>query len=97
LWELSGADLSRVDWPQIAALAYSGLLASALGNVVVFWGIALLGPTRITNLQFLPPALAIVPAALFLQDPILPTQVVGGAIIVGGVLIWRQTRISMRR
>ena len=64
---------------QIGAILYSGLLSSAVGNVVVFWGISLLGPTRITNLQFLPPALAIVFAAIFLGDPILVSQVVGGA------------------
>ena len=72
--------------------SYSGLLSSAVGNVVVFWGISLLGPTRITNLQFLPPALAIVFAAIFLGDPILVGQVVGGIVIVAGVLLARRSR-----
>jgi drug/metabolite transporter (DMT)-like permease len=92
LWQLAGVDLAQVGPGQIGAIAYSGLLSSALGNVVVFWGISLLGPTRITNLQFLPPALAIVFAAIFLGDPILAGQVLGGAIIVAGVLLARRSR-----
>lgn len=92
LWQLGGIDPAQVGPVQIGAIAYSGLLSSALGNVVVFWGISLLGPTRITNLQFLPPALAIVLAAVFLGDPILAGQVVGGLVIVAGVLIARRSR-----
>ena len=88
-WEMTHADLSAVGPAQVAAVAYSALLAGALGNVVVFRGIKMLGPTRITNLQFLPPALAIVMAAFFLGEPILPTQVVGGVVIVLGVVIAR--------
>jgi drug/metabolite transporter (DMT)-like permease len=92
LSQLAGVDLAQVGPAQVGALAYSGLLSSALGNVVVFWGISLLGPTRITNLQFLPPALAIVFAAIFLGDPILPSQVLGGLVIVAGVLLARRSR-----
>ena len=92
LWQLAGIDPAQVGPVQIGAIAYSGLLSSALGNVVVFWGISLLGPTRITNLQFLPPALAIVLAAVFLGDPILAGQVVGGLVIVAGVVIARRSR-----
>ena len=88
-WEMSHADLSGVGPAQVAAVAYSALLAGALGNVVVFRGIKLLGPTRITNLQFLPPALAVVMAAFFLGEPILPSQVVGGVVIVLGVVVAR--------
>ena len=97
LWQLSRADLSGVGPAQVGAVLYSGLLAGALGNVVVFWAIRLLGPTRITNLQFLPPALAIVMAAVFLGEAILPTQLVGGAVIVLGVLLARRDRVAIRR
>ena len=92
LAQLATVDYTQVGPAQVAGLLYSALLSSALGNVVVFWGISILGPTRTTNFQFLPPALAIVFAAIFLGDPILATQVVGGAIIVGGVLLARRDR-----
>ena len=50
----------------------------------------LLGPTRVTALQFLVPALAVVFAAIFLGEPIRPIQLVGGAIILAGVALLRR-------
>lgn len=81
--------------PQIVlSVAYSGLLAAAFANVIVFNGVRLLGPTRITAMQSLVPALAVVLAFLILAEPIRAGQVVGGAIIVAGVAL---TRFGSRR
>ena len=74
----------------VFAVAYSGLLAAAIANVVVFNGVRLLGPTRITALQSLVPALAVVLAFLILAEPIRPGQILGGAIIVLGVAVIRR-------
>jgi len=79
--------------PIVLAVAYSGLLAAALANVIVFNGVRLLGPTRIITLQSLVPAMAVVLAAIFLLEPIRPVQVVGGAIIIVGVAL---TRLASR-
>jgi drug/metabolite transporter (DMT)-like permease len=73
----------------VFAIAFSGLLAAALANVVVFQGVGLLGPTRVMTLQSLVPAMAVVLAFLFLQEPIRPVQVVGGGIIILGVALTR--------
>ena len=82
---------STGDWVGIAlAVAFSGLLAAALANVVVFHGVRLLGPTRITTIQGLVPAMAVVLAFIFLAEPIRPAQVLGGAIIVLGVGLTRR-------
>ena len=75
--------------PMILAITYSGILAAALANVVIFAGIQHLGPTRITTIQSLVPAFAVVLAAIVLGEPIRPGQVVGGAIIVLGVALTR--------
>ena len=81
------------DWAAIAfAVAFSGLLAAALANVVVFHGVRLVGPTRITTLQSLVPAMAVVLAFVFLAEPIRPAQVLGGAILVLGVAMTRRAR-----
>jgi drug/metabolite transporter (DMT)-like permease len=81
--------------PQIVlAVAYSGLLAAAFANVIVFNGVRLLGPTRVTAMQSLTPALAVVLAFVFLGEPIRAGQVVGGVIIVTGVAL---TRFGARR
>jgi drug/metabolite transporter (DMT)-like permease len=80
--------------PIALAIAYSGVLAAALANVVVFNGVRLLGPTRVITLQSFVPAMAVVLAYVFLGEPIRPAQVVGGLIIVLGVALTR--RASMR-
>ncbi len=87
-------------WPSILfAVVYSGLLAAALANVVVFHGVRLLGPTRITTIQGLVPAMAVVFAFLLLAEPIRPVQVVGGAVIVAGVGLtrWASRRHALRQ
>ena len=73
----------------VLAIVYSGVLAAAVANVVVFRGVQLLGPTHITTIQALVPAFAVVLAFLFLGEPIRPVQVIGGAIIIAGVALTR--------
>ena len=74
----------------ILAILYSGTMAAGVANVVIFHAIKLVGPTRITALQSLIPAMAVVLAAIFLNEPIRPGQIVGGAIIIAGVAILRR-------
>jgi drug/metabolite transporter (DMT)-like permease len=78
----------------LLSVAYSGILAAALANIIVFHGVRMLGPTRVTTVQALVPALAVVLAFIFLGEPIRIGQVIGGAIIVGGVAL---TRLVSRR
>lgn len=90
LAQLATSDLSRVGPPAFLAILYSGTLAAGIANVVVFHGVKMLGPTRITSLQFLVPAMAVAMAAIFLAEPIRPIQIVGGAIILAGVGLLRR-------
>jgi drug/metabolite transporter (DMT)-like permease len=76
--------------PIVLAVAYSGVLAAALANVIVFNGVRLLGPTRVITLQSFVPAMAVVLAFVFLSEPIRPAQVVGGVIILLGVALTRR-------
>jgi drug/metabolite transporter (DMT)-like permease len=76
--------------PIVLAIAYSGVLAAAAANVVVFNGVRLLGPTRVITLQSFVPAMAVILAFVFLREPIRPAQVVGGLIIVLGVALTRR-------
>jgi drug/metabolite transporter (DMT)-like permease len=74
----------------VLAIVYSGVLAAALANVIVFNGVRLLGPTRVITLQSFVPPMAVVMAFIFLGEPIRPAQVVGGLIIVLGVAMTRR-------
>ncbi|MEX1171396.1 MAG: DMT family transporter [Chloroflexota bacterium] len=78
----------------VFAVIYSGVFAAALANVIVFNGVRMLGPTRISAVQSLVPALAVVLAFFVLGEAIRPGQVLGGVIIVTGVAL---TRYASRR
>jgi drug/metabolite transporter (DMT)-like permease len=85
-----GPDQAARAVPLLLAIAYSGVLAAALSNVIVFNGVRLLGPTQVITLQSFVPAMAVVLAFIFLHEPILPAQVLGGALIVAGVALTRR-------
>jgi drug/metabolite transporter (DMT)-like permease len=76
------------------AVLYSALLPAAISNVIVFQGVKLLGPTRITAYQFLVPFMAVLMGAAFLAEPIRLDQLLGGLVIVLGVAIARVDRIT---
>ena len=61
-------------------------------------GVKVVGPTRTAALQFLVPALAVILAAVFLNEAIRAGQIVGGVVIVAGVLLtrWQPRRASAR-
>jgi drug/metabolite transporter (DMT)-like permease len=91
--QLLTTDPATIGLPVILAVIYAGTLAAGISNVVVFHGLKLLGPTRVTAFQFLVPALAVVLAALFLGEPIRQVQVIGGIIILAGVALLRRGAI----
>ncbi|KRT64053.1 MAG: drug/metabolite exporter family protein [Chloroflexi bacterium CSP1-4] len=87
--QLRDVDLGAVPMLAWVAIAFSALLSVAVGNVVTFRAVRLLGPTRVTNYQFLSPVVAVVVGALLLSEVIVPGQIVGGAIIGAGILVAR--------
>ncbi len=87
--QLATVDLSAIGPAVVFAIVYAGTMAAGVANVVVFHGLKLLGPTRVTAFQFLVPPLAVVMAAVFLGEAIRPVQVVGGVIILAGVALLR--------
>jgi len=94
--DVSGG-LSDLGLPILLAIIYSGTLAAGFSNVIVLHGVKLLGPTRVTALQFLVTPLAVVFAAVLLGETIGWVQVVGGVIILGGVALIRRGSWPGRR
>ena len=92
--QLGGAGTAWLTPAAVAALIYSGIIAGGLANVVVFRAIALVGPSRVANLQLLVPALTVLLAAAILGEPILVGQVVGGVVIVAGIVIARRAPLG---
>lgn len=86
---LIGFDLGAVPVGAWLLLLFSAFVSVGVANVVTLHGVRLLGPTRVTNYQFLTPFLTLVLAALLIDEPILAGQVVGGVVIGLGILIAR--------
>ncbi len=87
-------------WQQVAHASPSAL--AALGGMVVFssviagqlflHGVHVLGVSRTVVFIYVVPVLTATAATLFLREPLLPAQVVGGAAVLAGV--WVSTRAS---
>ena len=92
--QLAEAGSAWVTPAALAALAYSGIVAGGLANVLIFRAIALVGASRVANLQLLVPALTVLLAAAVLGEPILVGQVLGGVVIVAGILIARRAPVG---
>ena len=73
----------------IGLLAYSSLGAVALTTWMYLPGVSHLGPARTAVYSYLQPFLAVLAAGLLVGEPILPLQLLGGAIMLIGVAIGR--------
>ncbi len=93
LYQTLSADWGAVSQGAWAGFAYSTLISAGIANVVVFHAIKLLGPTRITGLQFLVPFIAVLLGAAFLAESVQVAQLVGGAVIIAGVAVTRGLRV----
>jgi drug/metabolite transporter (DMT)-like permease len=92
--QASGNDWAAVDGRAWAGLLFSAFLPAGVANVVVFSAIRLVGPTRVTALQFLVPFMAVLMGAAFLGESVRVDQVLGGVIIVLGVALMRTDRVT---
>ena len=88
-WEAATGPAFSFSPASLAAIAYSGILAAGLANVLIAHGVRLVGPTPVTVLQYGVPPLAVVLGAVFLREEILPGHVLGGLVIVLGVIVMR--------
>ena len=80
----------------VTAAVFSGAFAAGIANVLVFNGIRLVGPTRVSAGQFLVPFGAVILGSLVLSEPVGMAQIAGGAVIVLGVWLTRRASILPR-
>ena len=73
---------------QVAALLlYLGVLATLLGYILWNHGLRGLGPTRAVTYAYGIPPLAVVIGAIVLDEPITIWIVLGGALVLGGIVL----------
>ncbi len=82
-------DWQSVPWPGWASIFYSGLFPLCLGNCLWIWGTGILGSTKASLYNNLPPVFAITAGYLFLGETFGWLQLIGAIIIFLGLYISR--------
>lgn len=94
--------LPAADWQAIPpagwfSILYSGLFPLCLGNCLWIWGAKILGSTKASLYNNLPPVFAVSAGYLFLREPFGLLQLAGAVIIFGGLCLARDTKAALRR
>ncbi|GIX12498.1 MAG: peptide ABC transporter permease [Paracoccaceae bacterium] len=78
----------QVRWsvPLILAFAYTTLVPGLLATLVWFWLVRRIGPTRAATFHFLNPFLGVAIAAAILGEALGPRDLLGAAVVAGGIL-----------
>lgn len=101
LYGLALPHFGATDWSAPAAvwaaLAFTGAIGT--GIAFVWWnaGIREIGPSRTGVYGNAVPIVALVAAVALLGEPVTPLQLLGAVLIVGGVVIVRRAKPSVRR
>ena len=80
---------------EAARLLYLGVLATLLGYILWNVGLRGIGPTRAVSYTYAISPLAVVIGAIVLDETVTPWLVLGGALVVGGIVLTQ--RASVRR
>jgi len=80
-------DWQAVPWPGWVSILYSGLFPLCLGNCLWIWGTGILGSTKASLYNNLPPVFAVAIGYLFLGESFGWLQFIGATIIFAGLYI----------
>lgn len=83
-----------VPWPAWAAILYMGLFGSAVAYALYYWLLRYLEASQLGAFTYLLPVLASILGILTLGEKGSWTQVVGGALALGGVYWTESSRVS---
>lgn len=88
--DLAAQDWSRVGLSAWGALLFSGVLSTGIAYALWNEGVRKLGPARTGAFSNLTPFVALLTSYLLLREPVTLTQVCGGALIIGGLILMRR-------
>ena len=89
--------LVRTDWAAISVgawlgIVYAGVFAIAIAYLLWYRGVRTIGQSRTSVYQNLVPVVALAAAWLWLAETPTPQQLIGAAVILGGVVVARRSR-----
>jgi drug/metabolite transporter (DMT)-like permease len=97
LWGLGVTEWGEVVWADVdgwvwAAIAFSGGLSTGLAYALWNAGVRGVGPSQAAIYNNLVPVVALASGALLLGERVTLYQVLGGALIIGGLMLMRRAR-----
>ncbi|MBN2226640.1 MAG: DMT family transporter [candidate division Zixibacteria bacterium] len=81
------ADYGAVNWQGWFSVGYMAIVISAGAYVLWYWVLKYLEASRAAIMQNIQPIVATAVAAVLLSEPITGSLILGGAIVIGGVIL----------
>lgn len=81
----------------IAAMAFSGMFSTGIAYAMWYAGVRVVGGSHAAVYQNVVTLVALVGGWLFLSEPVLPAQIIGGGLTVAGLLVMRHGRMKEER
>ena len=79
-------------WEILWCAIYSGVFSTGIAYALWNYGVQQLGPAHASIYQYLSVIIAILCGVLFLKEALLALQIMGGAMIIGGLVLSSQSR-----
>jgi drug/metabolite transporter (DMT)-like permease len=92
LFEIPQLTSSMFSLTNIGAILYLGVFGTAVAFIWYSEGVKTIGPARTVVFTNLVPVFGVVFGALILSEPILPSMLLGGMIVITGVFLTNHTR-----
>lgn len=92
LFEIPQLTASMFNLTNMGAILYLGVFGTAVAFIWYSEGVKTIGPARTVVFTNLVPVFGVIFSALILSEPILPSMLIGGIIVVTGVFLTNHTR-----
>lgn len=93
-FEFPSIHWAALGWRVWASIAYLGVFGTVLGFVWYYEGVKAIGPSRTAVFNNLVPVFGIVLAAVLLDEPVLASMLVGGAMAIVGVFLTNRQSVK---